>query len=370
MSKASAFLRRRGEPVLQSAGRRAYVSSHAFASAPWSGLDSAVRWLWMASVPRELVMVTGHATLAEPFLGGTPNRMRTCRAVSRRTNIRGGVGHRLVVVGVVKDKFVRRVFDLGPEGADRHSFEAGEGGCACTHPISGGVNPAHGAPRPSGSSSYRTSGSRKVPSRMRDVEIWGGSQTGQSDGGGTDFVWAHPGVLGWPWDGFIPIARCASRCCSWLASRTWRVLPTRWTWRAADTGALRRHPVRHCSLRPVRRFTWWNAVLFSLYALSDGTWLSGITVMTTLLVVTGGAPPLDRLRRCPPRSTGVVLMSLRGCSLLQEAVDDMGAGGYILGAMPVLPGSAVADSTAGTFAVHYLPCPRGPSPPPTSCIAS
>tara|TARA_B110000483_G_scaffold182675_1_gene216056 strand:+ start:5162 stop:5524 length:363 start_codon:yes stop_codon:yes gene_type:complete len=120
----------------------------------------------------------------------------------------------------------------------------------------------------------------------------------------------------------------------------------------------------------VRRFTWWNAVLFSLYALSDGTWLSGITVMTTLLVVTGGAPPLGRLRRCPPRSTGVVLMSLRGCSLLQEAVDDMGAGGYILGAMPVLPGSAVADSTAGTFAVHYLPCPRGPSPPPTSCIAS
>ena len=38
-------------------------------------------------------------------------------------------------------------------------------------------------------------------------------------------------------------------------------------------------------------------------------------------------------------------MSLRGCSLLQEAVDDMGAGGYILGPMPVLPGSAVADST-------------------------
>lgn len=95
----------------------------------------------------------------------------------------------------------------------------------------------------------------------------------------------------------------------------------------------------------MRRFTWWNAVLFSLYALSDGTWLSGITVMTTLLVVTGSVPPLDRLRRCPPRSTGVVLMSLRGCSLLQEAVDDMGAGGYILGAMPVLPSSAASDST-------------------------
>ena len=31
----------------------------------------------MASVPREFVIVTGHAIDASPFLGGTPNRMRT-----------------------------------------------------------------------------------------------------------------------------------------------------------------------------------------------------------------------------------------------------------------------------------------------------
>ena len=42
---------------------------------------------------------------------------------------------------------------------------------------------------------------------------------------------------------------------------------------------------------------------------------------------------VEPCRTVRPASTGVVVMSLRGCSLLQEAADDMGPWGYILGAV-------------------------------------
>ena len=88
------------------------------------------------------------------------------------------------------------------------------------------------------------------------------------------------------------------------------------------------------------RFTWWNALLFSLYALSNGTLLKGITLMTVIIVVR-----LEHKLECIlsgsrfAKITGVLIMSFIGCGLLEEALDDMGAAGYFF----------------GTFIVHYLP---------------
>lgn len=68
---------------------------------------------------------------------------------------------------------------------------------------------------------------------------------------------------------------------------------------------------------------------------------------------------VEPCRAAQPVSSGVVVMSLRGCSLLQEAADDMGPWGYILGAVQPAgtdpePRTHQAAPT-GTFAVHYVP---------------
>jgi len=71
------------------------------------------------------------------------------------------------------------------------------------------------------------------------------------------------------------------------------------------------------------RFTWWNALIFSLFCLSGGTkGIRGIAVLTSTVVL-----------------FGVIGMSAGQCSLFEEAFDDMGFAGYV----------------AGTFAVHYVP---------------
>ena len=46
-------------------------------------------------MPREFVIVTGHAIDASPFLGGTPNRMRTCDGRQRDARATG-LGSRTV----------------------------------------------------------------------------------------------------------------------------------------------------------------------------------------------------------------------------------------------------------------------------------
>jgi hypothetical protein len=71
------------------------------------------------------------------------------------------------------------------------------------------------------------------------------------------------------------------------------------------------------------RFTWWNVFIFSLFCLSGGRrGIRGIALLTSTIVF-----------------VGVVVMSLRECSLFQESFDDMGFWVY----------------TLGTFTIHYLP---------------
>ena len=71
------------------------------------------------------------------------------------------------------------------------------------------------------------------------------------------------------------------------------------------------------------RFTWWNALIFSLFCLSGGArGIRGIAVLTSTVVL-----------------AGVIGMSAGQCSLFEEAFDEMGFAAYV----------------AGTFAIHYLP---------------
>ena len=86
---------------------------------------------------------------------------------------------------------------------------------------------------------------------------------------------------------------------------------------------------------------------------------------------------VEPCRAVRPASTGVVVMSLRGCSLLQEAADDMGPWGYILGAVQragptlnlVLTKQRIqARLQSTTFQVwlphDLLPAPWRTEPPP------